>query len=111
MKQKAITQEEKSKKELQAEEQLKKAKANLAKVRREKKSQLRKEQNHYKYMIGGIVNKYFPECFDFSEMELNRIIACAFSLEDVQNMIKTVVSERIQSGEDGEIEGRKREKN
>lgn len=71
--QKMVILEEKSKKELQAEEQLKKAKANLAKVRREMKSQLRKEQNHHKYIIGGIVKKYFPECFDFSETELNRI--------------------------------------
>ncbi len=104
MAQKTITQEEKSKKELQAEEQLKRAKANLAKVRREMKSQIRKEQNHHKYIIGGIVKKYFPDCFEFSEVELNRIIACAFSLDDVQNMIQTVISERVQSSDDGEFE-------
>lgn len=84
MVQKTITQEEKSKKELKAEEQLKRAKANLAKVRREMKSQLRKEQNHHKYIIGGIVKKYFPECLDFSEVELNRIIACA-SGDEIEN--------------------------
>ena len=99
-----MTKEEKTKKELQAEEQLKRAKANLAKVRREMKSQIRKEQNHHKYIIGGIVKKYFPDCFEFSEVELNRIIACAFSLDDVQNMIQTVIRERVQSGEVGEIE-------
>ncbi len=107
MTQRTNPQEEKSKKELQAEEQLKRAKANLAKVRREMKNQLRKEQNHHKYIIGGIVKKYFPECFDFSEVELNRIIACAFSLDDVQNMIQKVIGEREQSSdevknEDGE---------
>lgn len=99
-----ITQEEKSKKELQAEEQLKKAKANLAKVRREMKRQIRKEQNHHKYIIGGIVKKYFPECFEFSEVELNRIIACAFSLDDVQKMIQKVISEREQSSDEVENE-------
>lgn len=104
MSQLLITQEEKSKKELQAEEQLKRAKANLAKVRREMRSQLRKEQNHHKYIIGGIVKKYFPECFEFSEVELNRIIACAFSLDDVQKMIQTVISEREQSSEEVENE-------
>ena len=104
MTQKTITQKEKSKKELKAEEQFKRAKANLAKVKREMKNELRKEQNHHKYVIGGIVKKYFPECFEFSEVELNRIIACAFSLEDVQNMIQTVISEREQSGDDAENE-------
>jgi hypothetical protein len=32
--------------------------------------------------------------FDFNELEMNRIIACAFSLKDVQNMINTVIKER-----------------
>jgi len=26
-------------------------------------------------MMGGIVHKYFPECYQFDEQELNRIIA------------------------------------
>ncbi len=99
-----MTKEEKTKKEVQAEELLKRAKANLAKVRREKKKQLRKEQNHYKFMIGGIVQKYFPECYDYNELELNRIIACAFSLDDVQNMIQMVISEREQSSDEVENE-------
>ena len=38
--------------------------------------------------------KYFPEAYDFSEQEMNRIIACAFSLKDVKNMINTVLKER-----------------
>jgi hypothetical protein len=48
-------------------------------------------------MMGGIVAKCFPEgysAYDFSELELNRIIACAFSLGDVKNMISLVISER-----------------
>jgi hypothetical protein len=48
-------------------------------------------------MMGGCVQKYFPEglnVFDFNELEMNRIIACAFSLKDVQNMINTVIKER-----------------
>ena len=48
----------------------------------------------YKYMMGGCVVKYFPEAYDFSEQEMNRIIACAFSLKDVKNMINTVLKER-----------------
>ena len=31
-------------------------------------------------MMGEVVAKNFPECFEFNEQEMNRIIACAFSL-------------------------------
>ncbi len=86
--------------ELKAIEQVKRANAYLAKVRREQKQQLRKEQNHHKYMMGGVVAKYFPECYDFEELEMNRIIACAFSLKDVKNMINIVLKERQTSGAD-----------
>lgn len=89
-----MTQTEKSKKVLLAEEQVKRAQANLNKARREEKKKLRQEQDRHKYMMGGCVVKYFPEAFEFTEHEMNRIIACAFSLRDVQNMIRTVVSER-----------------
>lgn len=97
MEKKAITQQEKTAREKRAEEKVKRAKAELAKVRRDQRSQLRAEQNRHKYMMGGCVVKYFPdglEAYDFSEQEMNRIIACAFSLKDVKNMIATVVKER-----------------
>ena len=61
---------------------------------REEKEKERKAQDHHKYMMGGVVVKYFPEAYDFSEQEMNRIIACAFSLKDVKNMIITVLKER-----------------
>ena len=92
-----MTQEEKSKKVMQAEEKVRQAKAMLARAKREEKKQIRREQNHHKFMMGGCVQKYFPEqydCFEFSEQEMNRIIACAFSLKDVQNMIVTVIMDR-----------------
>ena len=83
-----------SPKEQRALDKVKRANAELAKVRREQKKQLRKEQDHHKYMMGGCVVKYFPDAYDFSEQEMNRIIACAFSLKDVKNMIATVMKER-----------------
>ena len=100
-----MTQEEKSARELQAEEHLRLAKARLIKVRREEKQRLRKEQDHHKYIMGGIVVKYFPEAYSFTELEMNRIIACAFSLEDVQNMITKVVNERTENAAEKENEG------
>ena len=75
-------------------DKVKRANAELAKVRREERKQLRKEQDHHKFMMGGVIAKYFPEAYDFSEQEMNRIIACAFKSRDVQNMIATVLKER-----------------
>ena len=89
-----MEQKELSPKELKALEKVKRANAELAKVRREERKQLRKEQDHHKFMMGGVIVKYFPEAYDFSEQEMNRIIACAFSLKDVKNMINTVLKER-----------------
>lgn len=72
------------------------AKANLARVKREEKQKLRKEQDHHKFIMGGLIVKYFPECYDFSEQEMNRIIACAFKNRDVLNMISVVEKDRKQ---------------
>ena len=92
-----MEQEQISAKKLKAMEEVKRANAELAKVVREEKEQLRKTQDRHKYMMGGCVVKYFPEAYDFSEQEMNRIIACAFSLKDVKNMIATVLKERPDS--------------
>ena len=55
-----MTQIEREKKLQQAEEELIRAKNKLARVKKETKEALRKEQNHHKYMMGGAVSKYFP---------------------------------------------------
>ena len=73
---------------------MKKAQANLAKIRREEKAKARKEQDHHKFIMGGIIVKYFPEAYEFTEQEMSRIIACAFKNSDIQNMIKAVVKDR-----------------
>ncbi len=89
-----MEQQQISAKKLKVMEKVKRANAELAKVVREEKEQLRKAQDRHKYMMGGCVVKYFHEAYDFSEQEMNRIIACAFSLKDVKNMIATVLKER-----------------
>ena len=89
-----MEQKEKSAQELKALEQVKKAQANLTKVRREERAKARKEQDHHKFIMGGIVAKYFPECYEFTEQELSRILACAFKNRDIQNMIGAVVKDR-----------------
>ena len=89
-----MEQRTKSERELQAEEQLRQAKARLNKVRNDERKKARKEQDHHKFIMGGIVAKYFPECYEFTEQEMNRIIACAFKNKDILNMIAVVVKER-----------------
>ena len=100
-----MTKEEKSAKVLQAEEKVRQAKAQLAKARQQERNKIRKEQDHHKYMMGGVILKYFPEAYDFTEHEMNRIIACAFSLRDVKNMVATVVRERPVPDEISDEEG------
>ena len=90
-----MEQKEKSLKEMQAEEQVRQAKAKLNRIRNEERRKARKEQDHHKFIMGGIIAKYFPECYGFSEQEMNRIIACAFKNRDIQNMITAVVKDRI----------------
>ena len=101
-----MTEQEKKTKVDRAAEKVKRAKAEYRKAVREEKDKERKAQDRHKYMMGGCVQKYFPEgldVFDFNEFEMNRIIACAFSLKDVKNMINTVIKER--SDPDAENEG------
>ena len=85
-----MTENEKSEKVLQAEERFKRAKADLHKAKLDAKAKARKDMHHLKYTMGGIVVKYFPECKDLSELEMCRIIACAFKNTEVKNLINTI---------------------
>ena len=98
-----MTQEEKSKEVLRAEREVARAKENLRKAKLEERRKLRKEQDHHKFMMGGIIAKYFPECYDFDEQEMSRIIACAFKNKDIQNLIKIVVDERGKEEQRSEV--------
>ena len=92
-----MTEQEKMTKVERKAQKVKQAQAEYRKAVREQKKQERKAQDRHKYMMGGCVQKYFPDglsVFDFNEQEMNRIIACAFSLKDVKNMINTVIKER-----------------
>ena len=92
-----MTEQEKMTKVERKAQKVKQAQAEYRKAVREQKKQERKVQDRHKYMMGGCVQKYFPDglsVFDFNEQEMNRIIACAFSLKDVKNMINTVMKER-----------------
>ena len=88
-----IKNNEKSAEFLKAEKIVEQAKARLAEAKRKASQQKRKEENQHKYMICGIVHKYFPECYQFDELELNRIIASAIKSEQCQRIIEIVKKE------------------
>ncbi|MBD5531580.1 MAG: hypothetical protein HDQ98_05155 [Lachnospiraceae bacterium] len=77
-------------KALQALEQAKQRVANEKKKQNEKK---RKAENHHKYIMGGIIVKYFPDCYSFDEDELNRILSVALQTRECQQIIAKIESE------------------
>ncbi len=66
-------------KALQVLQQAKQRVANEKKKQNEKK---RKAENHHKYIMGGIVVKYFPDCYRYDEGELNRILSVALQTRE-----------------------------
>ncbi len=77
-------------KALQALEQAKQRVANEKKKQNEKK---RKAENHHKYIMGGIVGKYFPDCYRYDEGELNHILSVALQTRECQQIISKIKSE------------------
>lgn len=81
-------------KALQALEQAKQRVANEKKKQNEKK---RKAENHHKYIMGGIIMKYFPGCYQYDEDELNRILSVALQTRECQQIIAKIKSESRES--------------
>ena len=77
-------------KALQALEQAKQRVANEKKKQNDKK---RKAENHHKYIMGGIIVKYFPDCYHYDEDELNRILSAALQTKECQQVIAKIKSE------------------
>ena len=80
-------------KALQALEQAKQRVANEKKKQNEKK---RKSENHHKYIMGGIIVKYFPDCYQYDEDELKRFIRFRSLGEDFteENLKKVIAGEK-----------------
>ena len=75
---------------LKALEQAKQRVANEKKKQNEKK---RKAENHHKYIMGGIIVKYFPDCYSYDEGELNRILSAALQTKECQQVISKIKAE------------------
>ncbi len=72
-----------------------KVKAEQAKKKYEdeiKKANAKKRQaeNHHKYMMGGIIVKYFPDCYLFEEDELNQIIKAGLATTECKQVIENI---------------------
>lgn len=93
-----IQNEEKSKEQLKAEKVVEQAKARLMEVNRKASQKKRESENRHKYMMGGIVHKYFPECYEFDELKLNRILAAAIKSKQCQDIIEIVRKEGAGNG-------------
>ena len=63
-------------------------KAALAEAKKKASAEKRRRENHHKYMMGGCVVKYFPECYLCNEDEMNMVIKAGLESIQCQNIIK-----------------------
>ena len=76
---------------------LKQAKARVANEKKKQNEKRRKAENHHKYIMGGIIVKYFPDCYQYDEDELNRILSVALQTRECQQIIAKIKSESRES--------------
>lgn len=74
------------------------AKQALAKEMAKAKEEKRRAETHRKCIMGGLVAKYFQDCYLFDESELNSIIRAAMQSADCRNAIMKIKSEYAKSG-------------
>lgn len=80
---------------------LEQAKARYEEERRKANAKRRKAENHHKYMMGGIIVKYFPDCYQYEESELNEILSAALSTRECKSAIARVWAAAEESMEGG----------
>jgi len=86
------TKNEVSKNLEKALQELQRAKQHVANEKKKQNEKKRKAENHHKYIMGGIVVKYFPDCYSFDEDELNRILSVALQTRECQQIISKIKS-------------------
>lgn len=74
------------------------AKQKLADEMAKAKEEKRKAETHHKCVMGGLVAKYFQECYQFEESELNNIIRAAMQSADCRNAIMKIKNECAKNG-------------
>lgn len=66
--------------------------AEIAKAKAEK----RRVETHHKCIMGGLIVKYFAECYQFEEAELDRIIKAAVLSADCKNAVMKIKAENVE---------------
>lgn len=82
---------------------LEQAKARYEAERKKQNEKRRKAENHHKYMMGGIIVKYFPECYRYEQNELEGILSSALSSPQFRKAVAFVQSVRDAAPEVPEI--------
>lgn len=83
---------------------LEQAKARVANERKKLNEKRRKEENHHKYLMGCIIVKYFPECYQFDEAELNKILRVALAINECQQIIKNIKGQNGENANQNTVE-------
>lgn len=74
----------------QAQKKVEQAKRLYAQEKEKADEDKRKRENAHKYMMGGVVHKYFPECYCFEESEMNEILKVAIATPQCQKVIADI---------------------
>ena len=56
------------------------------------------------YGMGGIIVKYFPECYQFDEAELNKILRVALATNECQQIIKNIKGQNGENANQNTVE-------
>ncbi len=95
-----------------AQKALEQAKNRVANEKKKANEARRKFENRHKYMMGGVVHKYFPECYSFEENEMNEILKVALATPQCQRIISDIkekANNHVEKTEENIVEIVKRE--
>lgn len=73
---------------IKARQAMEQKKALYDRAKKKASEERRKKENRHKYMMGGCVVKYFPECYGFDENAMNKIIKAGLESYQCQEMIR-----------------------
>lgn len=76
-----------------AQKAVEQARARLEAEKKKQSEKRRRFENHHKFMMGGAVARYFPDCYLFDEKEMNRIIAAAMKSDECLRIIRLIREE------------------
>lgn len=87
---------------IKARRAMEQKKAIYERAKKAASAERRKKENRHKYMMGGCVVKYFPECYNFDEEAINNIIKAGIESFPCQEMIKKVKQGAVSINEKSE---------